>query len=568
MKSIKMRINLAFISVIFIISVLLGGVSYWTASNLLVDTIGQTSRLTLENAIKRVGAQNIESIKGNMVSTNTDYISANSLMNEIRSIAGLKYLYVLVEKNGKYYYLLDGADSGSADASNIGEEETDINGIMKDAFAGKTMLGDMDYSDEYGYTFSAYAPVINNSGAVVGIMGADFDAENASKALKSTVIRIVLITILMMILGTIISFMVAGSIAGPIVKMVKILKKVEEGDLSQQLESTNKQDEVGTLSRTFNKMISSLNGTVGGIEEASRALTDSSAEMNAQTNETKVFVDRIAELNEANVKKATEVSHLFEIAEGDLLVIKHTADDLSENANSLGNIAGQLNGSVHEGEKAVACAVENIDIMTKARTESEMIYAELNANTANIGKIVETIEGIAGQTNLLALNASIEAARAGEMGRGFAVVADEVRKLAESTAVATKEISTMIKSFQNGIGLVVGERAQESEIIKETTDGIRKISVTFKAILENVNDTVEITEGLEGNNEGLAKSLAALSAMFSEVVAMEVQSLDDMELTLEKVNGVKASTVELEMLAVRLTELSNALNEKLNTFRR
>ncbi len=106
-----------------------------------------------------------------------------------------------------------------------------------------------------------------------------------------------------------------------------------------------------------------------------------------------------------------------------------------------------------QGDRAKVVIVEAmsaVDVLADQVASAADMIEQLATQGAEIGTVLEVINGIAEQTNLLALNAAIEAARAGEQGRGFAVVADEVRTLATRTQQSTEEIRTMIDGLQGG----------------------------------------------------------------------------------------------------------------------
>lgn len=76
---------------------------------------------------------------------------------------------------------------------------------------------------------------------------------------------ILLIGIALVLLSVLVSFIIAGSITKPIVKLNNQMKLVEQGDFSVNIEG-QRNDEVGQLSKTFNKMILQINELIQRIK--------------------------------------------------------------------------------------------------------------------------------------------------------------------------------------------------------------------------------------------------------------------------------------------------------------
>jgi GAF domain-containing protein len=160
-------------------------------------------------------------------------------------------------------------------------------------------------------------------------------------------------------------------------------------------------------------------------------------------------------------------------------------------AERLVTAGGQLLESITEMERNVLSATTVASDGKRMTEEANQQVAGLGDSSADIGKVVKVIRGIADQTNLLALNATIEAARAGEAGRGFAVVANEVKELAAETARATTDVDAKVTAIQEQVERVVtalGAISTVVESINETQSVISGVLTEQTAVTKAILD--------------------------------------------------------------------------------
>ena len=293
-------------------------------------------------------------------------------------------------------------------------------------------------------------------------------------------------------------------------------------------------DEIGELGRALNTMLNDFNNAIGQITGSSTQLAAAAEEMSAITEQTNQGVKQ--QQNEVD-QVATAMNEMTA-----------TVQEVARNAEQAAHAAQDADRSAKSGALVASEAMGGIDALVNEVEKSAKVIRDLEAESENIGTVLDVIKGIAEQTNLLALNAAIEAARAGEQGRGFAVVADEVRTLASRTQKSTQEIHAMIERLQSGASNAVHVMEQARlqgkkgvEQVERTAESLASIAAAVatindmntqiasaaeeqSSVAEEINrNVVNISQGSAQSAQGSEQT--ALASMELARLASDMQTL-------------------------------------------
>ncbi|MFZ6741929.1 methyl-accepting chemotaxis protein [Undibacterium sp. JH2W] len=293
--------------------------------------------------------------------------------------------------------------------------------------------------------------------------------------LRNTAIMIGVLSVLVVsaILTFVINKLVIAPLGGEPDVAVNIARSVAEGDLTTVV--TLKQGDRSSMLYALHGMQQQLTSMVTHIRDSSEFVSNASGEI---------------AMGNIDLSERTE----------------NQASSLAETANSVESLNQTVRQNAGNAEQARQLAVSAAQTAQRGSTQVDKVVhtmADISAESKKMFDIIAAIEGIAFQTNILALNAAVEAARAGEQGRGFAVVASEVRNLAQRSAIASKEIKSLIETS-------IAKVDVGSEVVSHAGKTMTEILASVEGLSTILN---EISSASTEQSHGIAQITTEIGLM-------------------------------------------------------
>lgn len=556
-KSVKTQISAYVLAITVLSSIIIGVYSYISFKNNLVEYMGKRAMDLAESISLNIDGNAIAGYDSTGVKDSA-YDKMRGYLGSEKSNLDLTYLYIMVDAGSNYKFIME----GSTDHDDMSQIEKLGDTEAKDQFGsesqqvlteGKAAYTSLYDSGQFGVLLSGFAPILDSSGKVVGILGLDISAAVIDKSLAAYAPILLLIIVLFFLFSfVLIRLVVMKSVTNPLDSFVGVANELSKGAFDTVLPEKyrNSSSELSNLAIAFEKLNVNLNkikSEIISIEKKQLHLDD----INDMPGDFGVIKDSIKNIvSSYNVLLSDFggiIGNLSSSSEQVAQISTHLAESSNEQNSAIAgfsNAVSVLSETAGKNNESVSTATTYVheaeDAISKCNADMhEVILAMNEINTAanEIHKIMDDISDISSMTNLLALNASVESARAGEAGKGFAVIADEVRSLAAKSANAAKSTELLLnetilavekgKSITEVTGRDLAVVSGKTSLVIESISDIFNVSELQNEGIQRINsEIIHISDTVRSNSEKAAESAAASQELSSQAILLN-QKISD-----------------------------------------
>ena len=339
----------------------------------------------------------------------------------------------------------------------------------------------------------------------------------ASSRNKWIMIGLVTVSAVTMLLG----LLVTAIITRPVDRTVDMLKAIAEGkgDLTRRLEVTS-DDEIGMLSRWFNKFVEGLQNMVKEIFAISRNITSSTKEIEASSQEITVAV-------KTQLRAVEDTSASIKEIDASIKTVAEDAEALNASSMEASNSAKSMYGSVDEVKINIEKLFNSVSHTTSSINDIAITINQVASHVEDLFRETEEIV-----SSIIEIGSKVKEVE--NYSRYQADLAEKVREDAEDLG-----LSSVVKT-KDGIEKVSREVAETALVINRLGERSKEIG----KILTVINDITDTTHLLSLN----AAILSAQAGEHGKGFAVVARQFKDLA------NKTMSSTREIAELINRVQE--------------
>lgn len=245
------------------------GVSVWLLRRELLEVEARAAaeklQLVVRDAAQRLPAEKLAEV----------YLKPDGSINDLDAFMDLRSaLAAVVEHYGltghhgsPLYVLRPTADPGQLEFVAMPQPDAQgrwfvgnrypVEPHLRDALAGR-VAGTGIYADAEGQWISAAAPLRDAGGRVVAVVQADWQVDFIGRIMRETLLHVTgnLLVVALFVGG--LAAWAGRELSRPVQRLTEATERLAAGDLAHRVQETGRQDELGRLSRSLNRMAEEL----------------------------------------------------------------------------------------------------------------------------------------------------------------------------------------------------------------------------------------------------------------------------------------------------------------------